>query len=98
MKWPLVFRRTMTDALTHQARGYGRLIEQVEKNNHDALAAVATELSGLKDEVALHIVAAEHPSSASSDAASMALALREALEARDIDLRLELHRLEGSDL
>ncbi|MBC2903198.1 hypothetical protein [Streptomyces cupreus] len=58
----------------------------------------ARELSDLKDEVALHIVAAEHPSSALSDARSMALSLREACEARGIDLRLELARLEGSEL
>lgn len=62
------------------------------------LERVAAELSALKDEVALHIVAAEHPSSALSDARSMALSLREALEAHGIDLRLELARLEGADL
>lgn len=66
--------------------------------NITALRLVGRELSELKDEVALHIVAAEHPSSALSDAASMALALREACEARGIDLRLELARLEGGQL
>lgn len=62
------------------------------------LARLAGELSDLKDEIALHIVAAEHPSSALSTAASMALSLREACEARGVDLRLELARLEGSEL
>lgn len=67
----------------------------------DALGALRTttrQLSELKDEVALHIIAAEHPDSALSDARSMALSLREHLEARGIDLRIEFHRLEGSDL
>jgi hypothetical protein len=63
-----------------------------------ALRRTTRKLSGLKDEVALHIVAADHPSSALSDARSMALALREAFEARGVDLRLELARLEGSEL
>jgi hypothetical protein len=66
--------------------------------NIGALRKTTRELSGLKDEVALHIVAAEHPSSALSDARSMALALREAFEARGVDLRLELARLEGAEL
>ena len=65
--------------------------------NIRALRKTARELSDLKDEVALSIVAAEHPSSELSDARSMALALREACQARGIDLRLELARLEGSD-
>lgn len=66
--------------------------------NITALRLIGRELSDLKDEVALHIVAAEHPSSALSDAASMALSLREALEARGVDLRIELGRLEGGRL
>jgi hypothetical protein len=66
--------------------------------NITALRLISRELSELKDELALHIVAAEHPSSALSDAASMALSLREACEARGINLRLELARLEGSQL
>jgi hypothetical protein len=63
-----------------------------------ALAQVAGELSTLKDEIALHIVACKHPSSALSDAHSAAIALQEALAAHGVDLRLELARLEGTDL
>jgi hypothetical protein len=61
-----------------------------------ALRKVSRELSDLKDEVALHIVAAQHPSSALSDAHSMAISLQEAMDARGIDLRIELGRLEGT--
>lgn len=91
-----------------QVADHGARIEKLTEERDDALKGqracasqlerVAGELSDLKDEVALHIVAAEHSSSALSDAASMALSLREACEARGIDLRLELQRLEGSDL
>lgn len=56
------------------------------------------ELSTVKDIVASHIVAAKHPSSALSDAHSMAIALQEALEAAGVDLTAELARLEGADL
>lgn len=62
------------------------------------LLRVATELSDLKDELALHIVAVKHPSSALSDAHSMAVGLQEALAARGVDLRLELARLEDGAL
>lgn len=95
----------------HLAERNARLVAQVENligerdKALEQLAAetsarrrFARELSDLKDEVALHIVAAEHPSSALSDARSMALSLREAFEARGVDLRIELARLEGSDL
>ena len=61
-----------------------------------ALERIARELSELKDEVALNIVASQHPSSADSSAHAAATALREACEARGIDLRIELARLEGS--
>ena len=63
-----------------------------------ALRKISRELSDLKDEVALHIVAAQHPSSALSDAHSMAISMQEALAARGVDLRIELARLEGADL
>ena len=98
MRWPLVTRRRLAAELDRQARSYDLAIKQATARNRDALAAVATELSDLKDEIALHIVAAEHPSSALSDARSMALSLREALDARGVDLRIELGRLEGSEL
>lgn len=66
--------------------------------NGAALRRVSAELSDLKDEVALHIVAAKHPSSALSDAHSMAVSLQEALAALGVDLRIEVARLERSGL
>lgn len=98
MKFPLVSRRRYQRDLAHQERGWQIAFQRATTNNRDALAQVATELSTLKDEVALHIVAAEHPSSALSDARSMALSLREALEAHGVDLRLELDRLNRGPL
>jgi len=98
VSFPFITRRRLAAELDRQARGYDLAIKQIAARNRDALAAVATELSDLKDEIALHIVAAEHPSSALSDARSMALSLREALDARGVDLRIELGRLEGSEL
>lgn len=98
MKFPFVSRRRLAAELDRQARGYDVALRQIAARNRDALAAVATELSRMKDEVALHIVAAKHPSSALSDAHSMGVALQEALHAHGVDLRIELARLEGSDL
>lgn len=94
--------------LAIQVADYGARVEQLVKErdgyksqalaNIGTLRRVARELSELKDEVAMHIVAAEHPCTDQADARSMALSLREACKARGIDLRLELARLEGSDL
>lgn len=97
-------RKTLAAKVADQSARIEKLTTDCEGYKSQALAnitalrLIARELSDLKDEVALHIVAAEHPSSALSDAASMALSLREACEARGIDLRLELTRLEGSQL
>ncbi|MFG2372607.1 hypothetical protein ACGFY9_14150 [Streptomyces sp. NPDC048504] len=66
--------------------------------NIGALRRAMRELSDLKDEVAAHIVACGHPDTALTDAHSAAIALREHLEARGINLRVELARLEGSHL
>jgi hypothetical protein len=63
-----------------------------------ALEQVAGELSRCKDVVALHLVAAGHPSTVVHDVKTFAEALREALTASGVDLRLELARLEGADL
>lgn len=96
--------RQLAERNRAQAAQIKRLIAERDSHKETAdacasqLGRLAGELSGLKDEVALHIVAAERPSSALSDAASMALSLREACEARGIDLRLELARLEGAEL
>lgn len=97
-------RNTLTAQIADQAARIERLVaerEEYKQQAIDALGALRTasrQLSELKDEVAAHIVAAEHPDSALSDAASMALALREACEAHGIDLRIELGRLERSSL
>jgi hypothetical protein len=68
------------------------------KATGSALEQVAAELSRMKDVVALHIVAAGHPSTVVHDVRTFAKALREALEANRVDIRLELARLEGADL
>lgn len=94
----LTTTRRLHAELAKQERTFHAEMRQAAINGSGARQILAAELSDLKDEVALHIIAAEHPSSALSDARSMALSLREACEARGIDLRLELARLEGSGL
>lgn len=97
-------RKELAEQLADRSARIEQLIRERDDHKRQALANVgalrrtARELSDLKDEVALHIVAAEHPSSALSDARSMALSLREAFEARGVDLRVELARLEGAEL
>lgn len=86
MRFPFVARRRFEDA-AWRVRGWRHLFD-----------AVARELDALREQVAMHIVAAEHPSSELSDAHSMAVSLRDALAAHGIDLRPELARLEGADL
>jgi hypothetical protein len=56
------------------------------------------ELSRAKDVIALHMVAAGHPSTVVHDVRTFAEALREALSANRVDLTLELARLEGRAL
>ena len=81
-----------------------RLVEEREEYKAQALAnagalrTTSRQLSELKEEIALHILAAEHPDSALSDARSMALSLREHLDIRGIDLRIELDRAGRSAL
>jgi hypothetical protein len=99
-----VSRRELEARNQRQARRLDRLEEERDSAVATAAACanqlgrVAAELSTLRDEIALTIVACKHPSSALSDAHSVAIALQEALTAHGIDLRLELARLEGSDL
>ncbi|MDX2954549.1 hypothetical protein [Streptomyces caniscabiei] len=81
----------------HDLRQGGRSEKDAGDTVH-TLEQAAGELSTLKDEIALHIVACKHPSSALSDAHSAAIALQEALAANGVDLRLELARLEGAEL
>lgn len=86
--------RARVEGLVREREGYKKqAIDAIR-----ALRKVSRELSDLKDEVALHIVAAQHPSSELSDAHSMAISLLEAMDARGIDLRIELARLEGTAL
>lgn len=69
-----------------------------ERASARQLLRIAGELSVAKDVVASHIVAAGHPSTVLHDPKAFAEALRQALEDAGVDLRLELARLEGSDL
>ncbi len=100
MKLPFVTRRTHDARIRAKNEYIGRQAEHLDTVCKAAAGAarVAEELSTLKDEIALHIVACKHPSSALSDAHSAAIALQEALAAHGVDLRLELARLEGTDL
>ena len=85
-------RKELAAQVADQRARIERLVKERDEHKAQALANVGAlrlvgrELSDLKDEVARHIVA-EHSSS---------LALREACEARGINLRIELARLEGS--
>jgi hypothetical protein len=80
MRRLLVLRRTHETAVaTHQ----------------QAAVKAALQAEALREVLAMHIVAAEHPS-ASARTTAMATALREDLEARGIDLTRELARHEGS--
>lgn len=63
-----------------------------------ALTRIAAELDRCKEVVALHIVAAGHPSTVVHDVQAFAESLREALAANRVDLRIELARMEGADL
>lgn len=97
-------RKELAEQLANRSARIEQLIRERDDHKRQALANVgalrrtARELSDLKDEVAAHIVAAEHPSSALSDARAMALSLRETLQARGINLQVELARLEGNAL
>jgi hypothetical protein len=66
--------------------------------NAHALEQVAGELSRAKDVIASHLVAAGHPSTVLHTVHDFADALQQALTDARVDLRLELNRLEGSDL
>jgi microcompartment protein CcmL/EutN len=63
-----------------------------------ALEQVSAELSRAKDVIALHIVAAGHPSTVLHDVRSFADALQQALTDAGVDLQIELARLEGAEL
>lgn len=97
-------RKALATQVADHAARLERLVEEREEYKAQALAnagalrTATRQLSELKDELALHILAAEHPDSALSDARSMATSLREHLAIRGIDLRIELDRAERSSL
>lgn len=63
-----------------------------------ALEQVAGELSRAKDVIAQVVTAAGHPDSAAQDVRQFATALVEQLTAARVDMRVELHRMEGARL
>lgn len=98
MKSPLISRRRHEAALARQERGYQIVIDRIATTNRDALAAVATELSDMKDVVASHLVAAGHPSTVLHDVRHFRDSLQQALTDAGVDIRLVLARLEGAEL
>jgi hypothetical protein len=100
MRWPPVSRRTHDARIRAKNEYIGRQAEHLDTALKAAAGAarVAEQLSTLKDTVALHLVAAGHPSTVVHDVTAFADSLREALAANGVDLRLELARLEGTDL
>lgn len=97
-------RRSLTERNRLLVARNERLIAERDeaRENHTAAAKAARrfagELSRMKDVVALHIVAAGHPSTVLHNPARIGEALREELAANRVDLRLELARLEGTEL
>jgi hypothetical protein len=73
-----------------------RTHETAVATHQQAAVKAARQAEALRELLAVHIVAAEHPSSEASSAAAMATALREDLQSRGIDLTRELARHEGS--
>lgn len=100
MRLPFVSRRRFDD-LAAQHQYTVRCLAKASED-HDAFRVVvpclARELDACKEVVALHIVSAGHSSTVVHDVKRFAESLREALAANDVDLRLELARLEGADL
>jgi hypothetical protein len=100
----IVSRRRLEERNARQAAHIDRLIAERDSFKEDAKATGSAleqqsgELSRMKDVVALHLVAAGHPSTVVHDVRTFAEALREALAASRVDICLELARLEGADL
>lgn len=99
-----ISRRELEARSRRQAARIDRLTAERDAFQKDAdatgyaLGQVADELSRAKDVIALHLVAAGHPSTVVHDVRTFADSLREALAANGVDLRLELARLEGAEL
>jgi hypothetical protein len=83
-RWPWVTRRTHETVLAELAE------------HRRAAVAASRQLCELKELLAGHIVAAEHPSSDLATARSGALILREECDAHGIDLTRELTQLGGA--
>ena len=100
----IVSRRRLEERNRRQAAHIDRLTAERDswktdaKTTAKALEQQAGELSRMKDGVALHLVAAGHPSTVIHDVKTFTDALHEALTANRVDLRLELARLEGAQL
>lgn len=96
--------RQLAERNERQAKQIERLTAERDAFEKDAgacgyaLEQVAGELSRMKDVVAMHIVAAGHPSTVLHDPKRIGEALREELAANRVDIRLELARLEGAEL
>jgi hypothetical protein len=97
-------RRILHERNERQARRIGELLAERDTARKNAAATayaleqVAGELSRAKDVIASHLVAVGHPSTVLHDVRSFTEALQQALTDAGVDLRLELARLEGSDL
>jgi uncharacterized protein len=100
----IVSRRRLEERNQRQAAQIDGLIADRDawKTDADAtgraLGQVASELSRAKDVIALHLVAAGHPSTVLHDAKTFADALQQALTDAGVDLQIELARLEGTHL
>lgn len=101
--WPFDTRRLKTELAAVKA-DRERVRAERDQFAEDARACArqlqrhATELSRAKDVIASHIAAAGHPSTVLHDPQTFAESLRQALTDAGVDIRLELGRLEGSDL
>lgn len=99
-----VSRRELEARNGRQATQIDRLIKERddalkgEKACASQLERVARELSYGKDVIATHMVHVAHPSTVLHSPQACMESLHEALTAVGFDLRLELARLEGSDL
>jgi hypothetical protein len=82
--------------LLHATEGDRDYAISRRKEAEQAAINAARQAQALRDLLAEHIVAAEHPSSEASSAAAMATALREAIDAHGIDLTRELTQLGGA--
>lgn len=97
-------RRQLTERLTAKDARLDQLTADRDAHREDAAAnaraleQVAGELSRCKDVLASHIVAAGHPSTVLHSPQACMESLRQSLADAGVDLRLELARLEGSDL